>query len=877
MHVSSTLHPAVIAMRQRLTEGREKIRQQHNSGSPGIQVCRQWTNTVDGVILDLVQTALSELANPPAPTSFCVMALGGYGRKDLAPYSDIDLMVLHLPSQTALVESFSSRLSKLINDSGLECGFTTRTQSQTFHLAWKDATVLTSLAESRLLFGDENLFDSFYSAVRNGARKRCKRLIPLIEKSRMDERLKFGNTVYLLSPNVKRSRGGLRDIQLVRWIGFVRYGETDLEQLNQNGILAAEDFASLLRGYQFLLRLRNQIHFDTKRSHDALDRNHQPVLAAWYGSVAQEGMLQVEQFMRTYFEFTSEIRYSSTQFVESARIRSPIVKFLGTWLSWPLNADFRIGLRYISATRKGLVKVQQEPAKVLELMLLANKFNRRIEHYTWRTIRTAMLSREPKPLGAESIARFMSFMHHTSRLGELLRRLHELRVVEQIIPAMKHARCLMQFTEYHKYTVDAHCIRSVEVATEFARENSLLGNVYRSIKKKEILHLALLLHDLGKGFPQDHSEVGKDIAAWTAKHLRLSDSDSEMLVFLVHKHLLLSDIAFRFDVMKMETVVKFASAVGSVEALQMLFVLTCADNAAVGPGGLNDWKRELIIQLYQRTDAQFRDENPDARFQRELALRRDAVLRQIPSTTERSWWTEQIQGLSAAYLLRCAPSRIIQELGYIRELKEDKPAKAWVEFLPDRGAVEYSIATLQTGKPIGIFHRITGALSSQGLQILAADIHTQPGNIAWDRFIVQDIDFEGRPPDSRMEKVCETIVAAVNPNNLNPPTFRSVWKTKSIASQTAIRTQPIQVQFDNSTSEEFTIIFVFAYDRRGLLYAISKVLFDTEIVLEGAKISTHLDQVVDVFYVTDLAGKKITEPTKLYMLRQRLLSAIETE
>jgi [protein-PII] uridylyltransferase len=471
----------------------------------------------------------------------------------------------------------------------------------------------------------------------------------------------------------------------------------------------------------------------------------------------------------------------------------------------------------------------------------------------------------------------MSFLKHSNRLGELLRRLHELRVLEQIIPAMKHARCLMQFTEYHKYTVDAHCIRSVEVATEFGRENNLLGNVYRSIKKKEILHLALLLHDLGKGFPQDHSEVGKEIADWTARHLRLSDNDREMLVFLVHKHLLMADIAFRFDVMQLETVVKFASAVGSVEALQLLFVLTCADNAAVGPGGLNDWRRELIFQLYQRTDAQFRDENPDERFQKELSLRRQAVYRQIPSVAERDWWNEQIAALPAAYLFRFAPSQIIQELELLRELTPEKPAKAWAEYLPDRGAIEYSVVTMQTGKPIGIFHRITGALSSQGLQILAAEVHTQPGQIAWDRFIVQDIDFEGRPPEARLQRVCESIVQAVDPKNQNPPTFRSVWKSKSISSQSSIRTQPVQVQFDNSTSEEYTIVFVFAYDRRGLLYAISKVLFDAEIVLQVAKISTHLDQVVDVFYVTDIAGRKITEPTRLYMLRQQLLSAIEAE
>lgn len=876
MPPASSLHPVVVASREHLLEGRAKLRQQHDSGSPGLQVCARWTDLVDAVLIDLVRTILEDLPNPPPESSYCLVAHGGYGRRDLAPYSDIDLMLLHTPQVADAVVPIARKLSQMIVDVGLILGFSMRTPRQAMQLAWRDATVFTALVESRLLFGNGDFFQRFVHSYRLGAMHRSNRLIDAVEKARLEERKKYGETVYMLQPNVKRSRGGLRDIQLVRWVGFARYGEADPEQLTQRGLLATEDYAVLRRGYQYLLRIRNQLHFDANKPQDSLERAVQVKMAKWAECKGEDGVLPVEQFMREYFEYTSEVRYSSAHFVASAKVRSWVVQNLGHLLAIPVHGDFRVGIRQVWATKSGIERLRKDPARVLELMTVANRYNRRIEHGTWRAIRSGMLNRRETEPTADVVTPFMELMRHPNRLGESLRRLHELRVLEQIIPAMKHARSLLQFNEYHKYTVDAHCIRAVEMACDFGRRNDVLGAVYKNIKNKALLHLSLLLHDLGKGFTEDHSDVGKVIADDTAKLLKLSDSDREMLVFLVYKHLLMTHMAFRYDLSQKDTIVQFASQVGSVEALQMLYVLSCADLAAVGPGALNDWKLDLLTQLYQRTDSQFRDEKPDEWFQKELEAKRDAVRRLVVNMENSEWWFDQIQGTPANYLFRCTPSQIVQELESLRSLKDANPATAWARHYEDRDAVEYTVGMRDVGKRLGIFHRITGALSSQGLQILEAEVHTQPDGTAWDRFLVSDLDYEGAPPPHRIQTVCKAIVAALDPSNQQPPNFRRLWQAKS-ANLTAVRNQPTQVQFDNNTSEEFTIISVFAYDRRGLLYSIAKVLFEQDLDLQVAKISTHLDQVVDVFYVTNLDGQKILEQTKLYTLRQRLLRAIEDE
>ncbi len=871
---SGGLPAAVLQARRRLVEGRQKLRAQHDAGSPGLQVCVRLADLVDSVLLELYEASLAEVNDPQLTDNVALVAHGGYGRRDVAPYSDVDLMLLHDPRVDVAVVPLARRLSQWVVDAGCQLGFSVRTPQQTQKLAWSDTTIFTSLAESRLLVGSNDLFAQFLRGLRIGAKRRTKRLIRGVVAARLEERRKYGDIVYLLEPNIKRSRGGLRDIQLVRWIGFAAYGESDLDQLAQLQHLTPEDHRALKKGYQYLLRLRNQMHFEAGKSQDLLERPLQLQLANWAGFKGSDGMLPVEQFMQEYFEHTSEIRYSSAHFVETAEDHSPARGLLARAFSRRVDRDFQVGWRDVWVTPVGLERVRRDPAAVLQLMSIANQFDKPIDHHTWRAIRSAMLNRQTDEIEPEAIDRFMRLLSQTRRLADMLRRLHELRVLEQIIPAMKHARCLLQFNQYHKYTVDAHSIRAVECVTDLQDDPSLLGILYRGLADKRILHLALLIHDLGKGFVEDHSEVGLRIAEETADRLRLDQQDKETLMFLVHKHLLMANTAFRLDLNSDESIVPFARVVGSSERLRLLLLLTIADLASVGPEVVNQWKIDLLLQLYHQTDSHFRDDKPGERFRNEIDARRKQVSDLIPDKADQQWWREQIAALPIGYLLRTQPSQILQEIAKLQTLDGDR-AIAWGRYSPAQRAVEYTVALKQTGEPIGTFHRITGSLSSQGMQILAAEVHTQPGEIAWDRFLVEDSEFNDAPPTSRIDQVCQKIVKALDPAEKTPPNFPRIWRNSKTKAAENLKLQPTQVRFDNTTSDTHTIITLFAYDRRGLLYDVSKVLFDMRLVLHFAKIGTHLDQVVDVFYVTEVNGAKIEESTRLYMIRQRLLRAVQ--
>ncbi|MFO0939196.1 MAG: [protein-PII] uridylyltransferase [Pirellulales bacterium] len=868
------LPPAVLESKRALKDGLLKLRAQHDGGAGGLEISHQLSDLLDGIVRNLFDLAVRQVGNSELGSKLSLIAHGGYGRRDVSPSSDLDLMLLHAPEFEQQAAAVAKHFSQWIVDAGCLLGFSLRTIVQCHKLAWADATIFTTLVESRFLSGSLEMFDLFFKGFRDGAIRRSKRLVKSVEQARRDERRRYGETVFLLEPNIKRSRGGLRDIQLVRWIGFAQFGISDLEQLSKQGHLMAEDFTSLSAGHQFLIRLRNQMHFVAGKAQDQLDRSLQMQMAKWVGYPGADGILPVEQFMQEYFAHTSEIRYSSAHFLESAKWNSPIAQSLEHTMAIRVQRDYRVGWRHVWATRAGLERLKRDPAAVLELMSISARYNRPIEHQTWREIRSAMRNRPAGQMDDTTIGQFKALMASTSGLASQLRRLHELRVLEQIIPDMTHSRCLLQFNQYHKYTVDAHSIRAVECVTELESNPSLLGVIYRGLKNKALLHLALLIHDLGKGFPEDHSEVGRRIAKRLGSRLKLNSQDRETLAFLVHQHLLLSQTAFRYDLSDNAAAIRFASVVGSSERLQLLLLLTYADLASVGPDVVNQWKIDLLLQLYYQTDAHFRDDKPGEGFRAEISSRRKAVLAMVPAGSDDGWWKLQVEALPIGYLMRSTPQELVSELSQFQMLSQEH-CLCWGKYIPQQKALEFTIATDQRGRLIGTFHRITGALSSQGMQIIAADIHTQPGDIAWDRFLVEDPEFVGGPPSGRIQAVCDAIRAALNPEKNAPPVFAKKWSKVSGKAAEELKTQPTQVRFDNSTSDQYTIITLFAYDRMGLLYSVSKVLFEMQLVLNYAKISTHLDQVVDVFYVSDLQGQKIEESTALYLIRQRLLQAVE--
>ncbi|HEY2892675.1 MAG TPA: hypothetical protein VGJ16_00630, partial [Pirellulales bacterium] len=378
----------------------------------------------------------------------------------------------------------------------------------------------------------------------------------------------------------------------------------------------------------------------------------------------------------------------------------------------------------------------------------------------------------------------------------------------------------------------------------------------------------------GKGYVEDHSEVGLRIAESTAQRLRLPEHETETLKFLVHKHLLMSHLAFRRDTGDDEMVVRFAVEVGSPEVLDMLFVVTAADFAAVGPGVWNGWKAEVLSDLYRRTMQHLGGDAPSTASSERVERVRSLLRSQLAHDADLQWYARQIEALPGAYACGSPPERIVAELRDLHSLSRGD-AHARGRYLPESHTLEFVVGTQEQIAP-GVFHRLTGALASQGLEILSAEINTLADGLILDRFCVTDPDYAQQPPLDRVEKITCALVESLKSPQGATPAFRQIWQSQSSRIGAAYQKLPTRVRIDNNTSDRFTIIDVFASDRMGLLFTIARTLFELGLSVSVAKIGTYLDQVVDVFYVTDQRGDKILDEQRLQEITSRLLDAIDS-
>ncbi len=871
----SGLRPHVLAARQRLAEGRRRLEMRHDEGASGPAVCALAADIRDEVILELFAAALADLRPGHRESLRGQIALvphGGYGRRDVAPFSDVDLMVLQGRRAEEPVRRVAERLFRDVVDSGLVLGHSVRTPEEAVRLASQDAQISTSLIESRFLFGSVTLFCRYMRRFETMVARRGTRLIGEIERERLEERIKFGETVYLLEPNVKRSRGTLRDVQLVRWIGMVRYGTPEPDELRDRKALSHDDYAAIRAAREFLLWLRNEMHLHLGRSVDVLDRWEQVRLAERLGYRAESGLLAVERFMRDYFRHTDQVSHVATRMTEKARSKGPVRRVAADLFGHRAAGGFRVGPHSIMATRAGRRRLRENLDVVMELVDLANLYDKPIDPET-----RELLHRESagphEPLSPQALEHFRSLLGHPARLGEMLRQLHELRLLERFIPEFAHARGLFEFSQYHKYTVDEHSFQAVDEATELRHDPGPLGRVYRRLRRKRVLHLALLIHDLGKGYPEDHSELGRHVARRTAERLGLDSRDTDDLEFLVHRHLVMSHLAFRRDTSDEQLAVRFAVEVGSPERLGMLFLVTACDQAAVGPGVWNSWKAEVLADLYERTLHYLAGDVGAVDPEEHLRGRRDAVAALLQPEEEGPWFQRQVAELPATYLHGTAAEQIAADLRLLHGLADDEVSARGVH-QRETDTVEFTVATREAIAP-GVFHRLTGALASQGLVILAAEINTLADGLVLDRFEVRDPDYAGPPPPERMKRVEGALVASLRASEGQAPAFRRTWRIGN-HHEPAISVAQKRVQIDNSTSRSHTIFDVFAADRPGLLFAIARSLFESGLSVSRARIATYGDQVVDVFYVTDPSGRKLEDEARLAEIRDRLLAVIES-
>ncbi len=865
----SPLASHVQTAKRRLAEGFRWLKEQHGAGSGGVDLCAAVSDLRDAVLLELFEARIESLGASEAALVRDRIALvvhGGHGRREVSPFSDVDLMVLR-PRRDATIDAVAKGLFRDVFDAGLALGHSIRTPWEACGLAGQDACIATSLMESRLLVGDERLLGRFVRRLDRRVRRHRRALMVAIEKERVTERIRFGETAYLLEPNVKRSRGGLRDLRLLRWIAKTRYDLAGADELLGAGLLSEDDHGALTAAREHLLWLRNELHFHAGKGSDVLDRSQQLRIAGQLGYPPATGMLPVERFMRDHFRHTDQVSHVVERFLANARIRGPVVRVTAALCGHRREGGFYVGPAEISVTRQGAKRIRRDLAAVMQLMDLANLYDKPIDAETWELVR-----QEADICGWEltpaAIGHFRSLLGHPGRLGRLLRLMHEVGLLERFVPAFGHARGLLQFNQYHKYTVDEHCLRALEAAADFQAEEGLLGEVYRRIRRKDVLHLALLIHDLGKGLPEDHCKVGARLARETAGLLGLDGEDSSAVEFLVEKHLLMNHLALRRDVHDERLVVRFAVEVGSAELLRMLFVMTAADLVAVGPGTWDSWKAELLGNLYQRALGHLAGEGLPGLQEEEMERRRERISLILPTGVERRWAVRQLGALPVGYLAGSTDRRIVAELEILGKVTEGEVI-AEAEWQAETETVRVTVGARED-VTAGIFHKLAGALAAKGLEVLSAEIATLADGLVLDRFEVADPDFAGQPPGDRLIEIVEAVRESLTVAGDPDPSFRKTlsvggnWEPKSSVART-------RVQVDNSTSADCTVLDIFAADRPGLLYRIARALHEAGLCVQRARIGTVMDQVVDVFYVTDEDGKKIENEFRLQEIRGRLM------
>jgi [protein-PII] uridylyltransferase len=787
------------------------------------QVIASLTALADEIIESLYRDIL--LQSPPAihnnlVNGLSIIALGGYGRSELSPYSDIDLMFLYQDPYQAVTEEASKKILQMLWDIGFRVGHSLRTINDCIVLSKSDLTVRTALLESRLVSGNKTLFEHFFARFyQSVALRNTKAYIAAKIKEREDECQKHGTTVYLLEPHIKLSQGGLRDIHLFKWIAFCKHQTSSLETLKALGVLSHADYQAIADAQELLWQIRNDLHFTADQCQDVLTFDDQIRLANLYGFKDEGHLLAVEQFMKQYYEKTTQIRDITLPIIEQIRPKPLLFYVRGLLRRKIIEQDFLMVGDEISILPRAQEKVLHHLSYVLRLFHLAQRYKLK------PSAATRLLIKEAVDTMSDEAEGFLKIIGFAVGVGFVVRELHRLRLLEKIIPAFAKSRALMQFNAYHKYTVDEHSFRAVEEAENLFYVQNRVGQVYREIHQKEILHLALLLHDIGKGHGGDHSEIGVQIADEACMKLGIVNDAKASLLFLIKQHLLMTHIAFRRDLADQQVLMEFAKIVGTSEMLKMLYILTLSDVAAVGAGTLTDWKRDLLRELFEKTQAILTGEN-------------------LPQMKEAS------MDMSLS----------------------DEKVRVTAIYNDTRKMTEYTIYTLDT-LTTAIFSKISGVLSGSGLQILGATITTGENQTVVDTFQVDDLDFSGKPNAERLATVSRAI-SEVLLGNIQVETIL-IHGRRRRGGAIALTHLPTRVEIDNVSSDRFTLLEVFAEDRQGLLYFITKAIFEAGLSVHTAKISTQLDQIVDVFYVTDALRRKIFDPFDIVRIKGHLIKTID--
>src|SRR5687767_3835741 len=712
-------------------KGRETLFERHRAGAGGLEIVSAWSTVMDHLIRHLYGVISSECSSriTDADRSFALVAQGGYGRGELNPHSDIDLLFLYPRRISPFVQAVTEKLQHTLWDAGIEPGHAARSIADCIRLAESDMRVRTSLLDARFLCGDFALFQEFEKKVEP---RLVKTGIQRFIREKLEENrarhAQYGGSVYLLEPEVKEGEGGLRDIQTARWIARARLKAKDLEVLALGGIVGSTDIANLKESQDFLLRVRNELHFATGRHQDQLTFEQQEKVSVALGFEGEEGLRGVEVFMRSYYIHAAQIN----------RLSSPVIhrvtdcdktRFSTSYVfGRTLREGIRLSKGHLNITRPEVLKTS--PDNLIRIFDDAQKYRCQLTHETRELMRQSLeLIDDEFRRSAGANTPFFSILKWKESVYETLAEMHRAGVLGAFIPEFGRLLCMVLHDAYHIYTVDQHSLRLIQEierlkAGEFKESLPLLTQLAREAEKIELLYLRLMLHDIGKGFGGGHSERGAVMVRQIADRMRLNVDDGALVEFLVRHHLLMTNTAFRRDLEDEKTICDFAQTMGSVNNLKMLYLLTYADVRGVGPDVWNPWKASLLGELYVKTLTVLEDMEK-GEFQRQdiraaIGRIQTRVREELSATVSSEEVDHFIEVMPERYFLSVAEGEIPAQFALMREYK-GRGATVCIEHFPEKDCSTVAICTAD--RP-GLFASIAGVMAAMRLDILNARIFT---------------------------------------------------------------------------------------------------------------------------------------------------------
>ncbi|MBN2752489.1 MAG: [protein-PII] uridylyltransferase [Rhodospirillaceae bacterium] len=874
--------PSVLALfKTALKNGSEEIQRRFETGTAnGTQVVRAQAFLVDRIVHALMELVVKRVYGTGVRTTgetLTLAAVGGYGRGELSPHSDIDLLFLLPYKATAYHEKVVEYALYILWDLGLKVGHSTRSPDECVRQAKDDSTVKTALLECRRLWGDQALFDEarrryWDDVVAGGSAAFIEQ--KLTERDERHERT--GCSRYVLEPNIKEGKGGLRDLHTLFWIAKYTYGVTSAEDLVDRGLLSPEAVRTFSRAQNFLWTVRCHMHYLTGRAEDRLTFDLQPEIARRMGYKKRSGQKTVERFMKHYFLVAKDVG-------DLTRMVCAVLEEQNK-----RRLRFGLGLSRKRTTPEGFVIEKnrvglgsddlfaKDPVNILRLFYTAQDLGQNIHPHALKRV-TEELSRV-KGLRRNAVANslFLEILAHPKNPESVLRKMNECGVFARFVPEFGRVVAQMQYDMYHVYTTDEHTIHTVGILHDielgrYAHDMPTATELFPLIQSRRALYVAMLLHDIAKGSGEDHSVAGARIALTLGPRFGLTEEETETVSWLVRNHLIMSKVAFKRDLDDPKAIADFADQVQSPERLRLLHILTCADIRGVGPDIWNAWKAQLLRALYLRTlDRITGGLAPSAlagASAEQEAFAKESLRARLADWPE-DLVTRYVERGYRAYWYSFSAEDHERQARIMRAADAAKEALSVVcRVDPETAHTEIMVYTADHP---GLFSKIAGAMVLASASILDARITTFSDGMAMDVFTVQGLDGEAYTDIPRLERAITKVLKG------------DVQIRREVAARPArglkrmnVFTVPPRVLIDNTASSAHTLIEINGRDRPGLLYDVTAALRDLGLQINSAHISTYGERVVDVFYVKDVFGMKVSHEEKLKQIRHGLLDAID--